>query len=163
MLIRVDLAALIRGTVNDGELCEITGIGPISIDQARTLMGESILKAVLTNGVDVANVTHLGRGPNTAQKIALLWEQPLCTREGCNHTTLQHDHRIDYRFTRHTRLDETDNLCKPDHDLKTHHGWALITGTGRRPMVPPTDPQHPNNQAIGVNTTHQTTLLDDTG
>jgi BarA-like signal transduction histidine kinase len=39
---------------------------------ARDLLGESIVKLVITNGVDVANVTHLGRGPTAAQRIALL-------------------------------------------------------------------------------------------
>ena len=36
----------------------------------------------ITRGRDVATVVHLGRGPNAAQKIALLWSQPLCSREG---------------------------------------------------------------------------------
>jgi hypothetical protein len=44
-------------------LCEITGVGPVPVEVARRLLGESILKLVITNGVDVANVTHLGRGP----------------------------------------------------------------------------------------------------
>jgi hypothetical protein len=40
---------------------------------ARDLLGDAIVKLVITNGVDVANITHLGRGPTTAQKIALMW------------------------------------------------------------------------------------------
>jgi hypothetical protein len=39
---------------------------------ARDLLGESIVKLVITNGVDGADVTHLGRGPTAAQRIALL-------------------------------------------------------------------------------------------
>ena len=34
-------------------------------------------------GVDVANVTHLGRSPTIAQRVALWWRSPECTREGC--------------------------------------------------------------------------------
>ena len=45
-----------------------------------------------------------------------------------------------------TRVDETDRLCEHDHDLKTFHGWALVAGTGKRPMVPPHDPRHPKNK-----------------
>jgi len=112
------------------------------------MLGESIVKLVITKGVDVVNVTHLGRGPTVAQKVALVWQQPVCTREGCGHTArLEYDHKdgFEYHKTKHTRLDETEPLCDPDHDLKTFHGWALIEGTGTRPMVPPDDPRHPRH------------------
>jgi hypothetical protein len=112
------------------------------------MLGESVLKLVITKGVDVANMTHLGRGPNTAQKVALLWQQPVCSREGCGRRAgVQYDHRIDWAITHHTRLDETDPLCDPDHDLKTRLGWALVEGTGVRPMVPRDDPRHPHFRA----------------
>lgn len=147
-ILRLDLTAAVRGDIEDGETCEIAGLGPISVATAREMLGESVLKLVLTKGVDVANVTHLGRGPNAAQKIALLWQQPVCSREGCgNRARLQYDHRVDWAVTHHTRLDETDPLCHPDHDLKTLHGWALVEGSGVRPMVPPDDPRHPRFRA----------------
>jgi hypothetical protein len=148
-VLRIDLSALVRGKVASGETCEIAGLGPIAVATAREMLGESVLKLVVTDGVDVRNVTHLGRGPNTAQKIALLWEQPMCEREGCGRRArLESDHveGFEYRTTRHTRLDELSHLCDPDHDLKTLHGWALIEGTGVRPMVPPDDPRHPGHK-----------------
>ncbi|HMC72204.1 MAG TPA: hypothetical protein VKJ07_23805, partial [Mycobacteriales bacterium] len=49
---------------------EITGLGPIPVSTARELLGDSILKLVITKGVDVLHVTHLGRGPNAAQRVA---------------------------------------------------------------------------------------------
>jgi hypothetical protein len=39
---------------------------------------------VITKGVDVANVTYLGRSANAAQRIALLWQMPMCIVEGCS-------------------------------------------------------------------------------
>ena len=147
-VLRVDLTALVRGHPVDGETCEIAGLGPVAVETAREMLGESILKLVITKGVDVVHVTHLGRGPNTAQKIALLWQQPKCSREGCDRSArLEYDHKYDaeYHKTRHTRLDETDPLCDPDHGLRTLEGWALVEGTGTRPMVPPDDPRHPRN------------------
>ena len=39
--------------------------------------------------------------------------------------------------------DELDPLCTHHHDLHTHHHWALIHGTGKRAMVPPTTPATP--------------------
>lgn len=145
-LVHVDLEALVRGTVEGDERCEIPGLGPISVGAARQLLGNSIVKLVITKGADVANVTHLGRGPTVAQKIALLWQQPQCTREGCpNRALIQVDHRIDWAETHHTRLCELDHLCWHCHALKTRHRWALVDGAGRRPMVPPDHPDHPRN------------------
>jgi hypothetical protein len=151
-ILRLDLEALRRGHAEGDELCEIVGLGPISVERAREALSESILKLVLTKGVDVQNVTHLGRGPNTAQKVALLWQRPECTNVNCHRTArLEHDHvdGAEYRKTRHTRLDELEPLCDPHHDLKTYQGWALIEGTGKRPFVPPDDPRHPRYRHDG--------------
>ncbi|MEY2569793.1 MAG: hypothetical protein QOE63_143 [Acidimicrobiaceae bacterium] len=140
-LVRVDWDALTRGIADAEEICEIAGLGPIPVDTARALLGESILKLVITKGVDVLHVTHLGRGVNTAQQIALCWQQPVCTREGCGRgRRLENDHRDDWTNVKCTELDNIDPLCDHDHDLKTLHGWALIDGKGKRPMVPPNTP-----------------------
>ena len=143
-LLRVDLEALTRGAVEGEELCELTGIGPVPVGNARGLLGESILKLVFTRGRDVATVVHLGRGPNAAQKIALLWSQPLCSNEACpNRWRTQVDHRNDWPKCRVTELANLDHLCPHDHRLKTTKGWALVEGAGRRPFVAPDDPRHP--------------------
>lgn len=146
-LLRVDVEALQRGHVAGDELCEITGVGPIPVRVAKTLLGEATLKLVITRGVDVLNVTSLGRGPTAAMRHALLWTNPTCVVEGCSRTIIEHDHRsgAEYRHTRHTRLDELDPLCGGHHDLHTQHGWALVQGQGKRAMVPPTDPRHPSH------------------
>ena len=40
--------------------------------------------------------------------------------DGCSATVrLERDHRIEWRVTRHTRLDELDRLCHTHHDMKT--------------------------------------------
>jgi hypothetical protein len=147
-LLRVDAAALRRGRVDGQELCEIAGVGPVPVSVARDLLGEAIVKLVITNGVDVANVTHLGRGPTTAQKIALMWTNPTCIAEGCHRRRIEYDHRKPWAQTRHTRLDELDPLCDYHHDLKTRLGWALVPGTGKRAFVPPDDPRHPRHHSV---------------
>jgi len=144
-ILRLDYSAMVRGQVDGEECCEIAGLGPIPVRVARELLDDAILKLVITKGVDVMNVTHLGRSVNMAQRIALLWQSPVCTREDCTRTErLENDHREEWHKTHHTRLDESDRLCGHDHRLKTNHGWALVNGKGRRPMVPPGDPRHPN-------------------
>jgi hypothetical protein len=145
-LLRIDIEALVRGRVQGDELCEITGVGPIPIRVARGLLGDAILKLVITRGVDVASVTHLGRGPTAAQRIASLWTTPGCTNVGCSNTlAIEHDHREPWTQVHETALDNLDRLCPRCHRRKTHDGWALAPGQGRRPLVPPGDPRHPNN------------------
>jgi hypothetical protein len=145
-LLRVDVETLRRGRVAGDELCEIRRVGPVPVPVAAGLLGQSVLQLVITRGVDVLNVTHLGRGPTAAQKIALAWASPGCTVVGCWRTRVEHDHRQPWAQTRHTRLDELDSLCEFHHDLKTRHGWALVAGTGKRPMVPPDDPRNPKHR-----------------
>ncbi|HEU0214667.1 MAG TPA: hypothetical protein VFR13_11320, partial [Jiangellaceae bacterium] len=102
-LLRVDLAALRRGAVAGDEMCEITGVGPVPVPVARGLLGQAVLKLVITRGVDVAHVTHLGRGPSAAQRVALAWTSPGCTVQGCWRTRIEYDHQKPWKDTRHTR------------------------------------------------------------
>lgn len=148
-LVRVDLEALNRGWQEGDEVCDMPGLGPISVPAARVLLPESIVRLIITRGQEVASVVHAGRGPNTAQKMALYWLQPTCTVEGCNSQIVQADHRIDWAATHHTTLAELDHLCPHHHDLKTHKSWALVPGDGKRAFVPPADPRHPNQQLHG--------------
>ena len=142
-LLRVDAAALRRGHVAGEELCEIAGVGPVPVSVARDLLGEAIVKLVITDGVDVLNVTHLGRGPTIAQKIAVMWTNPPCSVQGCHRRRIEYDHQKPWAQTRHTRVDELDPLCGFHHDLKTRLHWALVPGTGKRAFVAPEDPRHP--------------------
>ena len=148
-LIRADIEALRRGTVEGDEICEIAGLGPIPVTVARELLGDAVLKLVITKGVDVANVTHLGRSATVAQQVALWWQSPMCTSDGlhAHPAARERPPSSTGTKTKHTRLDEIDPLCEHDHDLKTYHGWALVDGTGKRPMVPPDDPRHPKYRA----------------
>lgn len=136
-LIRCDLEALRRGATRGDELCEVAGLGPVPVRVAVDLLGDATWKLVLTRGVDVANVTTLSRKASAAMLAALAWRSPVCTVEGCGRTILQIDHRIPWAETRHTTLCELDPLCPHHHDLKTHEGWALVPGSGVRPMRPP--------------------------
>ena len=130
-LLRVDLQALVRGRAKDDELCEIKGVGPVPVRVARNLLGDSILKLVLTRGVDVANVTHLGRGPTEAQRIALLWSAPACTNSLCSHTLqIQHDHRTPWVEIHETTLDNLDRL-RLSHEPVGRVGAAGGWGSGR--------------------------------
>jgi hypothetical protein len=139
------MTALTRGHVEGDETCEIAGFGPVPVNRARELLGDAVLKLVLTRGRDVVSTVHLGRGPNTAQKVALLWSTPTCIVRGCVARRLQHDHRNPWSNKQETWLGNIDDHGEHHHMLKTRFGWALVEGTGKRDMVPPSDPRHPNN------------------
>ena len=129
-------------------MCEIAGVGPVPVGVVRTMMasGDAFLTAVVTKGVDVVNVAHLGRRATAYQHTGLDWLSPGCGRAGCNRTDgLEIDHRIDWARSKITLLRFLDRLCDHDHDLKTYQGWSLVDGVGKRPMVPPDHPQHPAN------------------
>jgi len=149
-LLRIDLEALARGAVEGEELCEITGVGPVPVRVAREMLGESVLELVITRGTDVASVTHLGRGPTKAQRVALLWQSPTCSTEGCARTRVEIDHRTPWAQSRVTRLDQLDPLCVHHHGLKHRDGWKLVRGSGTRPFVPPDDPRHPGSEACSA-------------
>lgn len=136
-LVRCDLAALQRGSVEDDEVCEIAGVGPIPVHLAVELLGDATWKLLITRGVDVLNVTTLSRRASAAMLAALAWSAPACSVEGCSRTITQIDHRIPWAETRHTTLAELDPLCPHHHHLKTREGWQLADGTGTRPFIPP--------------------------
>lgn len=146
-MVRVDLSALRRGTVDDGEICDLPGWGTVSVDEARRLLGDSILNLILTHGDTVTGVVNPSRAPTVAQQLAKLWAGGSCVVSGCNRTVrLEMDHTRDWATTRETRVEDLELKCAHHHALKTYEGWALVDGTGRRPLVPPDHPRHPTNQ-----------------
>ncbi|MCU1374960.1 MAG: protein of unknown function endonuclease [Actinomycetia bacterium] len=137
VIVSVDLAALRRGTPEDGEVCEIAGFGPISVAEAMRQMNEAFLTLVCTKGKDVYNVAHLGRQFTELQKTAMEWQNPECAVRGCSNTVrLERDHRDDWAHTHETKVASSDRLCHHHHRLKTL-GWRLEEGTGKRRLLPP--------------------------
>jgi hypothetical protein len=124
---------------------EIAGLGPVSVDCVKELMNDAFIAAVLMKGADVARVAHLGRHFTAKQRTALQAVVPQgCTNIACNQTVaLELDHREPWADTHTTRVTSADWLCKHDHDLKTHHGYRLAPGAGRRPFLAPDDPDPP--------------------
>ena len=146
VIVRIDFDALVRGHPIDGEVCEIAAIGPVpvSVVEAMLATGDPFLTAVVTRGVDVVNVAHLGRKPTDVQITGMQWRDPCCTAQGCGRTDwTEIDHQWDWAKSKITLLGLLDRLCRHHHRLKTRNGWALVHGKGKRAMVPPDDPRHP--------------------
>ena len=86
-------------------------------------LGEGLLSLVVTDGVDVLNVTTLGRRWTREQRTALIVRDRECAQPGCHRTDrLQIHHTVPYEQTLHCRVDEAASLCPHSHDLVAHRG-----------------------------------------
>ena len=125
--IRVDLPALLRGSTERGEVCEIPGVGPISVAHAREVLSHGLLQLVITDGVDVQTVVSTTRHVPSALKIAIAERDRTCKIRGCDATHhLERHHTEDFATTGRTTYPELGSLCTRHHDLVTHRGSQLV-------------------------------------
>ena len=150
--VRVDHAALVRGHVDAGELCEIPGIGPIPVEVARRLAADAYLHVLVTDGVDVTAVARGGRTIPAALRVALTERDPVCVVPGCDtRDHLEIDHLLPFADGGEASMANLARLCHWHHYLKTHHGHRLERGgpvdgpdptwTWRAPDEPPVVPR----------------------
>ena len=59
--VRVDHAALERGHTKPGEVCEVPGVGPVTVGWAQSLLPDAVVAALLVEDGEVLKVAHLGR------------------------------------------------------------------------------------------------------
>ena len=138
----IDAEALRRGTTNGDELCEIEGVGPVSVAAATELLGEGGLQYVIKEGVDITTVTRSTRSVTQCIDIALLVRDRVCAVPGCGKRLgLERDHwQLDYGKDGPTELANLVRLCPAHHHMKTNGGWALQGGPGHWRWVAPNDP-----------------------
>jgi hypothetical protein len=139
VILRVDLAALRRGELEGGEVCEIPGVGPVPLAVARRLIGDAFLKLVITDGVDVQSVTHLGRHVSAFIETALQERDPVCVVPGCDAANfLERDHwRQEFAKGGPTDLPNLCRLCSRHHHLKHNKGFTLRGGPGKWEWLAP--------------------------
>jgi hypothetical protein len=125
-IVVIDWPALARGHTHAGERCHIVGGGPIPVAIARELTENAFVKAVLTDGVEVQRVLHLGRRIPAELRTALELGPPpalagvTCSEEGCERRYgLEWDHREPFAEGGLTSYDNLDPLCRPHHREKT--------------------------------------------
>ena len=147
--LRVDLAALRRGSIEDGECCEIPGVGPVPIETARSVLGDAIVQLVITKGKDIATVCNLGRSVPVPVQTALNERDLTCVVPGCDvRDGLETDHRIiPFIDDGETALWNLSKLCSWHHYLKTYKGFRVEGGPGEWRWIPPEDPSsdHPDD------------------
>jgi len=146
----VDYEALVRGHTVEGEHCEIPGIGPIPVSVARRMANDSILKVILTKGIEISAVAHAGRNIRAHQRSALEARDPRCIVPGCEmRRGLQIDHHGPYVETRYTSVGGLARLCRWHHYLKSHCGYTYRGGPGGWEWVPPERPTDPPTTGRG--------------
>ncbi|MHB1509525.1 MAG: HNH endonuclease signature motif containing protein [Acidimicrobiales bacterium] len=131
VICRVDLAALRRGSLAAGETCEIPGVGPVALGVARELFGDSILKLVISDGVDPRTIVHCGRTIPSHLRTALQFRDRCCVVPGCGRTFgLEYDHIVEFAKGGPTTMENLCRLCRPHHALKTRKGYRIRGGPG---------------------------------
>ena len=70
--VRVDHAALERGHTTRGEVCEVPGVGPVTVGWVQSLLPDAVVAALLVADGEVLKVAHLGRLIPAKVKTALV-------------------------------------------------------------------------------------------
>jgi hypothetical protein len=137
VVVRVDHSAFTSGHAEPGEVCEIAGFGPIPVSVARRLSDDAFLKAIVTKGVDVLAVAHLGRTIPAHLRTAVEEGDQECVVEGCHvNRHLEIDHNIPVADRGPTALWNLNRLCPWHHDHKTRHNLRLEGEGSRKRLVP---------------------------
>jgi hypothetical protein len=123
----VDLEALRRGSVGDGERCEIPGVGPVRVDHAHQLLGQALVELLIAKGTDVTTVYSAGRQVPKRVRSALLLRDPRCVVPHCDaRLGLENDHWVtDFAKGGLTALENLARICRRHHLDRTHRGFEL--------------------------------------
>jgi hypothetical protein len=126
VMVRVDLAALLRGATLPGETCEIDNQGPIPVAMARDMASDSFLRFVFHEAGDIRAISHFGRTINRHLRTALAHRDRCCVVPGCGVSYgLEIDHIRAFADGGPTELANLALLCHHHHFLKTYEGWTL--------------------------------------
>jgi len=113
------------------------------------MMDDAFVTAVVSDGVDVSTVAHLGRRPTAHQRSALEVRDPECVVGGCHvRVGLEIDHVEPWSATRITKLDALARLCRFHHAQKTHEGYRLEGGPGHWRWLKPDGTEVAGRQAV---------------
>ena len=139
--VMIDHAVLVRGEALEGEQCEIPGVGPVSVEWVRELLGHAFVTAVIKKGRDITTVAHFGRHIPAALRTAMIAGGRECDIVGCHgRGYLEIDHsEVDYAKGGPAAWWNVAWRCSVHHKRKTR-GWKLgppDPHTGKHTLHPP--------------------------
>jgi hypothetical protein len=139
VVFHVSLEAFRRGTLQSDDICEVPGVGTVPLTVIEDAMGDATAKLVISDGVDVRTVCHLGRTVPAHLETALEARDRTCVVPGCDVSlSLEIDHwKIPFALGGPTALWNLARLCRYHHQLKTYEGFDLRGGPGQWEWVPP--------------------------
>ena len=124
--VRVDHAALVRGSVEGDEVCEIEGIGPIPLSEAQRLASDSLLRVLLVKGGVVQKISSTTRSIPPRLRQAIVDRDRTCVVPGCDVSwNLEIDHRVPFSQGGATDEENLARLCHAHHRDKTA-GRAIL-------------------------------------
>jgi len=130
--VNVDHKVLTSGVVENGDTCEIEGIGPIPAATAQMLLSDSILKVIVKDrsaGSDVRKICKASRTISSRMRTAIEKRDATCQVSGCDRRHgLEIDHVVPLANGGKSELKNLVRLCRPHHRAKTYRGYK-ITGT----------------------------------
>ena len=143
--VMVDLESLRQGKVGPGGRCEIPGVGPVSVDWVRELLGDCLFQVFVTSATDVHSVWSPGRHLHRDVRAGLLYRDPRCVVPGCDaRLGLEADHWVkDFAKGGLTALDNLARICTRHHRQRTHQGYQLGKGPDGWEWIPPETPTGP--------------------
>ena len=125
----VDLAALDRGYLLAGEVCEVHRVGPVTVETVRKWMSQADaqLNAIIYEDGRLKDVHRIGRTTIPAKVMtALTARDRYCVVPGCGEIyDLQIDHVIPVERDGPTTLYNLCRICTWHHYLKAQHGYIL--------------------------------------
>jgi hypothetical protein len=143
VVVHVSEEAYERGWTQRGEICEIEGTGPVPVGVAQRLAADCIMKAVVTDGVDITRVAHLGRSVPAHHRTAVETRDRVCVIAGCEvDRHLEIDHNIPFAIGGPTSLENLARPCHYHHDLKTRHDLRRVGPLGEQRLVTREEYEH---------------------
>ncbi|HEX2149075.1 MAG TPA: HNH endonuclease [Actinomycetota bacterium] len=146
--LRMDYAALVRGYLKPGEICEVPGVGPIGLEAAKVFLADSYRVGILMDGEDIRSVKGLGHSiPDRLRRAVHERDDWRCVVPGCcmECSPKDIDHVIPVAQGGQTKLYNLALLCTWHHYLKTHHGYRLKHYKHRWLFSSPNDPPPEEN------------------
>ena len=128
-----------RGRLEEGERCDVPGVGPVPLHVADSLAGDATLTILVEEGVEVRTVAYAGRTVPAPVCRALEGRDPTCVVPNCQVAIgLEIDHwQVPFARGGPTALWNLARLCRFHHRLKTYEGYRLAGGPGRWEWLPP--------------------------
>ena len=143
------LAAMERGHTERGEVCEVPGVGPVTVAWVQSLLPDAVVAALLVEDGEVLKVAHLGRFIPAKVKTALVERDRTCVVPGC---AIDCDLEIDHiKPIAAGGRSELANLCRLAGSTTTSRPTTAgaspereSDGCGRDPTAPRPTPMPAN-------------------